>query len=568
MPESGIFKTEPFYKKALFWQIAVPVCLFLLTLLMFRQEFSTIWSFLRQGEEAASWQKAGPALAHLIFNVLAFIFFGLVSLLLVSQFVLPVRTLDERIEVFKRILLYLTGGHGPAIKVREAKLVASDEELKSSKPGVAFVDLCSAIALERRWLPVRGVAGGERSFSARRFLRLPRRILNFQKRHQKDARVRIAGPGIVFTEWGEKIRGVADLRRQFRLTPNINAYSRDGFEIRTHVWVLFGLGEPSEVIKVTYTGDKPEDLRSLTLVDKKESGQKRQYIQFGDEFDAVDKAEISQYVGTYRPSEEPVWQGDASPEWVKPPYVFDPERVFAAIYAQAQTQEENTQEQWSDLPGKVAIAAFRDMLSVKVLDDLVKPKVAFDQKNPSDTFPLLDFRKEFSRKVRNLGVLSFQFVRRKDGQLPVNGTEWSEDEWEILPAQPLRTSKVLRDRGVRVVAAGFPEIIPTQVGVREGWSEYWAAQYQQRAQLTDADHSFEAVRLRTKVRAQTQRELQTSLKLILDTTGVPREALALRVLQALEGAVSNPSTRRMLPGEALEFLWDLRRYLAPGAEEQ
>ena len=91
--------------------------------------------------------------------------FGL-ALLGVSQFVLPVQTPQERRAVFSRLFSYWLGYHGPAIFIKEAKQKAREEELKSTRPGVAFVDLCSAVALEKSWVPTAtggGLAWGRAS---------------------------------------------------------------------------------------------------------------------------------------------------------------------------------------------------------------------------------------------------------------------------------------------------------------------------------------------------------------------------------------------------------------------
>lgn len=561
MAESGIFKQEPFYKKPRFWRWAVLVGLFLLVLIAFRSEIRDVWNFLRRVEVAPPLAEAERSLVILIFNFFAFLFFFFVSLLLVSQFVLPVHTLDDRLKVFSRLYLHLAGRHGPAIKVREAKLVATEEELRSSRPGVAFVDLCSAIALERRWVPVGGASIGaakpRRRLSTRQLLR----FLRFRRQEDRGEVVRVAGPGIVFTEWGERIRGVADLRRQFRLTPNIIATTRDGFQIRTHVWVMFTLGEPAEVFKVAYVGDRPEDLRAIRIEEKRQNGRITSVIRLVDEFDALDKAEIHHFASNYRPPLQAVVPTLPQQEWRRPPYVFDGNRVFAAVYAQAQTNQPGVQEAWADLPGKVAIEVLRDRLSLANLDDLLRPGVAYDPADPSTTFPVGPFRESFSRAVRNLGVLSFQFVRRKDGRFPENGMEWNEQDWEIFPAQPLRTPKVLRDRGIRVIAAGFPEIHPTHPGVREGWTQYWKAGWEQQEKVTEAEHALQAMYLRTKVRSQTQREMYATLSQIFSQPDMSREALALRVFQALEDMAADPATRRLLPDETLSFLWDLRQYL-------
>jgi len=130
------------------------------------------------------------------------IFFLLLWLFFFSQFVLPVRTINERIQVFKRILLYSVGKHGPAIFIengeirppsKEAKPTPekrskrkkdenkseSNPEIKRRGPGVIVLDTASAALLR----------------TATKF-------------------TRAVGPGVAFTEINEFLGGRVDLHLQ------------------------------------------------------------------------------------------------------------------------------------------------------------------------------------------------------------------------------------------------------------------------------------------------------------------------------------------------------------------
>jgi hypothetical protein len=52
--------------------------------------------------------------------------------------------------------------------------------------------------------------------------------------------------------------------------------------------------------------------------------------------------------------------------------------------------------------------------------------------------------------------------------------------------------------------------------------------------------------------------------MILENTEISRDALALRILQALETAASDPETRQLLPGDVLQFLREIHNLLLPG----
>ena len=60
-----------------------------------------------------------------------------------SQFILPVRRLDERGNVFMRLLRYLTREHGPAIFIESGEIITHGAELKQRGDGVAWLDAAS-----------------------------------------------------------------------------------------------------------------------------------------------------------------------------------------------------------------------------------------------------------------------------------------------------------------------------------------------------------------------------------------------------------------------------------------
>jgi len=356
---------------------------------------------------------------------------------------------------------------------------------------------------------------------------------------------------------------VADLRRQFRLLPNISFATRDGFSVLSHVFIIYSLGEKPDVLRVAMLGDKEEDIRSVQINERT-----KEVVGFKDELDKADKAEIYQFMRSYQPETvEEIWEDASKSPPVNAPYDYDPERVFAAIYAESRNTTDNTSEPWSDLPPRVAIEVFRDMLSLEKFNDLYRPEEPY-QAGHAETFPFLDsFRNEFSLKVRNLGILAYQVGRRSDGKQLRKGDRWDVEEIEILPERKLRNSKVLRNRGIRVVAAGFPELKPAHPGVRQQLVEYWSARWKREAEQTEAEHMLEAMRMQTKARAEAQRDMVDVLRRIYDLPKLSDEAMSVRLFQALEDAAAEPRTRQLLPQDSLNFLWDLHQYLLPGPQE-
>ncbi len=99
-----------------------------------------------------------------------------------SQFVLPVRKLEDRWRIYQRLLMYIQGSHGPAIFIENGKIRQRKGEIKKEGPGVVILDSASAAVLRK-----------------------------------EDRFNRAIGPGITFTEKKEYLEGdkaVVDLRIQ------------------------------------------------------------------------------------------------------------------------------------------------------------------------------------------------------------------------------------------------------------------------------------------------------------------------------------------------------------------
>ncbi len=555
-------------RKPHFWRWLIVILLLLLSLYLLRADLITIWQSIQKMiaigipaffKEADLRLPLIRAVVVLGGCVVGFFISLLFYFAIISQFVLPVQTRYERRQVFERLILYFLRLHGPAIFVQEGQKIANPEELKRFYPGLAFVDLTSAIVIERQWVSEAGrsalLAGLSQSRipGVRQFVRIvPRQPQQAPAAFPQFARVRAAGPGIVFTYGGESIRGTVSLRRQFRLKPNIKAISRDGFEVIAHIWCLFTLGERPEALRVAYTGEKADSIQTI-MVDEKT----KTIRGFLDELDADDKEEIHRFVLNYKPPTPTPPRKPYEEEGSWSPYYFDAHRVFRAVYAETRLVHDGNVEDWTELPLRVAVETFRDMVSVVNYDDLYMPLDPLQ-------FPLRDdFRPRMSRRVRNQGVLAYQFVRRRDGTPLAAGQTWDESDFEFLPTQTLNTPKVLRDRGVRVVAAGFPDIRPTNKAVFQQRFDHWRAKWQKDADLTRATYSYQAMQIRAHARAQAQKDMMAVLGQVVNSGGLSQEVLMLRVLQSIETFAHEPDTEKLLPKETINTLWSLHQWLLP-----
>ncbi len=328
---------------------------------------------------------------------------------------------------------------------------------------------------------------------------------------------------------------------------------------------IFTLGESPDVIRVTYVGEpKPENLVAITVDEKKDerevngkkSGKKIKYVKGlnPDELDEADKKEIHRTVSNSQQFPEPPQRPARS---VVTPYIFDEKRVFDAVFGGARLLKEDSVEEWTDLPAKVAVEIFHNMVSLKAYDELYRP-------DDLAAFPLLsDFRPLFSRTVRNLGVLSYQFIRRRDGQPVTKDMLWDEQELEIFPVLPLVNSKILRDRGIKVIVASFPEIRPSNPLVLQQRFETWRARWQGEASIVRAPFDREVILSYSQERAKAQQEIIQLLYPRLNGTFASSEVIAYGVLQSLEGYAADQNTRRLLPQDTIAMLWSLRNWLPP-----
>jgi hypothetical protein len=380
----------------------------------------------------------------------------------------------------------------------------------------------------------------------------------------------VEGTGITFTRLGETVLGVADLRKQIRLRLEVLARTRDGIEVKNNVFALVTLGEDPDVIKVTYVGDeeKPENLRVVQLWERPpdHEGATSPYpvqvvSRLEDILDPADRREIHRFVQAYQAGQivEPQKSKGRKSGWR--PFKLDEDRVFAALQSEPYDVEDKQISDWTEIAAHHAVEIYRNALSQQTFDSLYHPE-------ESDKFPLGRLKNQVRTKVVHQGILAFEFVRRKDGFSFVEGQEWHPDDVETYPTRELTAHKVLRSRGMKVITVGLTDLYPTQESVRDRYLfENWRATWQQDAMITAADHDLQVMRLKNQARVHAQRDLATTLKRILEMKGLDRDALAVRVYQALENVSADPATRKILPRDAVYTMRMLKSLLLPGGEE-
>ncbi len=90
-------------------------------------------------------------------------------------------------------------------------------------------------------------------------------------------------------------RGVVSLRKQFRMLQNTLGQTSDGIEVRTVVFTIFTLGQPANVVQVTYIGDPfPQNLRVVQL-----DAKTHKVKAIRDDLDEQDKEEIHRFAQSF-----------------------------------------------------------------------------------------------------------------------------------------------------------------------------------------------------------------------------------------------------------------------------
>jgi len=334
--------------------------------------------------------------------------------------------------------------HGPAIYVKDGKPLAMDGELGKSHAGVAFVDLRSAVVLEQQHgksntdIPEVYFDNGSESTSVPLALRKNRlhRILaalRLAKNRKKTIIVRATGPGLVFTQNGERIIGWADMRKQSRTRNEVYGCTRDGIEVKTNVSTIFTLGQDAEILPVANIKGDWLVIQLKEIAYTGETGNSntppegKSIKGFSDEIENEDKNEINAFYATGNFT----WSINSSSKRGKQgtnvlPYFFDSEKVFEAVYSRARDPRFGRLGEWTDLPVDVATEVFRNLLAHETYDYLYRPE-------DPNSYPMKDFKDRFRAKVRNKGILAYQIVRRKDGRPFAEGQEWTEAELVFSP---------------------------------------------------------------------------------------------------------------------------------------
>jgi len=501
-------------------------------------------------------------------------------ILLAFQSLLPITNLFENpgrclLEVYRtawHLLLYMFHMHGPAIFVKDGIANSTPEDEKREKwPGVVVVDFNSAVVLEERNPP----PGLELLF-----IRLIMFILeNLRLCDRPDQPrsngigalppnqgeqvpiPRVRGSGIVFTRPRERIRGTVDLRKHFRLQPKVTCYTRDGIELYANVLAIFTVGQEPDILQVHYVGaERAENLRVVSL-SPIQGGAYQRVASFGSELE-LDDQDRDQIHGVAQRTLAAYRQGqtDVLSQYTDLPttdrQVFDADRVFSAVFAQARNGNEEVLP-WTELPTRVAAGFYREILARINYDEL------FDVREETGSFPLPGYKAGLRFAMRNNGILSYRLLFHNTF-VPLNqGFVHRANELLVSPIHKLTAPKALRDRGIKVLLSSFGDPYPVNDAVYKQRLSSWKSSWESETEITLATRNMEALRIGGQAHAQAQRDLWYQLSQIFGENNCTDEVMAIRLLQSLENIVADPKTRKLLPGDIVAFMAKVHELLVP-----
>jgi hypothetical protein len=176
---------------------------------------------------------------------------------------------------------------------------------------------------------------------------------------------------------------------------------------------------------------------------------------------------------------------------------------------------------------------------------------------------LSKIREDFSIKVRLRGMVSFQFMEHLSGSPFYHGQSIPLRSVKKYAPITLAGEKFnfFRDRGIVVKSASFGEILAVEEEIQKRMVGNWMAKMKNEIAISNAEYELEAIRVHNRNRALLQEEMTHLLSGVFQSTPHFDEALALRVLQALETSITEMSDVDMQSIDIYELLKNLHDWI-------
>ena len=155
-----------------------------------------------------------------------------ISVATYAQFVLPIQKRGDRLKVIGRLWLHASGGHGPAIFVRNGRLVEGKGESQKRGPGLLWLDTASAV-VTRTDLAYKNVLGPGVHFIDRR-----EKIATVISLHTQSHRLGPEKDDDPF-KLAKDYASEEEFRKVNERRIAVSAITRDGIEVVPNITVTF-----------------------------------------------------------------------------------------------------------------------------------------------------------------------------------------------------------------------------------------------------------------------------------------------------------------------------------------
>lgn len=460
-----------------------------------------------------------------------FLFTFSLFLLLIAYFLLPNLTLEQHLELWKRLWLYLVGKHGAAVFVRNGKILAEFGEKSKRGVGLLLIDRQSAVIVE-------------------------------EIGRNQASQTKVGAPGVAFLNPRQKIRGSVDLRPQRRSISDLHAYTRDGVEVVTNLSTVFTLGQLPEVLLVTYQLDESQSqptadsLRVVQLSEpspslRRPNALNRTISSLSNEIEPEDREEIHRFVQNFHLGTS-ISTVSEQANGVSSQYIVDSQRILSAYFAIPSSQPVQPALDWSDLPLQIAIDLFREFIASIPYQAIYIPHRPI-------THSLSALKSQFSKRMRNQGVLAFQFVQRKDNHPIRVGDEWEVSELIFYPLQQLHSAKFLRSKGIKILNATFSELRPADETIERRLFDQWRLAIEKQPPPNSESELAPSPQIKPSAEGF---QMATRLTEALNSTAGSDQTNLTQFLAILEAELNNPQVRKGLSAETLQRFQQLRNQLS------
>lgn len=499
---------------------------------------------LIQGSPVAGFPDINQAIRVILFFLMNAVFGSVIlvwSFHWMASALFPLQNNHQVNQFVKSFLKSIIKNPGSIIFVRKGKL--SDTNDRNGGEGI-LVDLESAVVLESQRFHKQQKNNPDpvQSISA-----------------TGSVKTKVLGTGFHYLERSARIRDAVSLRNQIRTQSNVLCQTIDGIEMSANAEVIFTLGMEPDICHVFYDGEQTAE--NILILEIDPITRKIQAIK--DELDEQDKQEVhdtaQRFLFMIEPSSPLVFHPE---NHQPPPYLVNEARITAAAYSRARNvNDRQLASRWSDLPAMVAAEVLRSLIARYTLDGLFLPEDPLYSPWQSELNP------EFFRRLRNSGVLAFQFCYRLDGSLPDLGQRVDHRTYRISTVNNLKGSKTMRDRGIKVVDASIKEMTPTDPNVHQQRLHHWRTRWQQEADEVLTGRDQELTSIKNSSRKKSLLELVSRFSVRIENSEVSEQELSDQLIQELDEIAINLIDKKE-GGALMSRLLVVRSWLCPNKQDE